>query len=71
MPGIDFRRRRDEITMEEVLDLSGFACLHRRQDQWYRKPSSIFDSAESEDLVGSGVMASTQAVGTTLWPGRS
>jgi hypothetical protein len=35
MPGIDFGRLRREITMEQVLDLLGFECLHRRGDQWY------------------------------------
>jgi len=35
MPGIDFNRLRHEITMEQVLDLLGFACVRRRADQWY------------------------------------
>jgi len=35
MPGIDFNRLRHEITMEQVLDLLGFKCIHRRGDQWY------------------------------------
>jgi DNA primase len=35
MPGIDFNSLRQEITMEQVLDLLGFQCIHRRGDQWY------------------------------------
>ena len=35
MPGIDFNRLRHEITMEQVLDLLDFECIHRRGDQWY------------------------------------
>ena len=35
MPGIEFSRLRHEITMEQVLDLLGFECVHRRGDQWY------------------------------------
>lgn len=35
MPGIDFRRLRSEITMQQVLDLLGFQPSHRNGDQWY------------------------------------
>lgn len=35
MPGIDFNKLRYEITMQEVLDLLGFQCIHHRGDQWY------------------------------------
>ena len=35
MPGIDFNRLRHKITMEQVLDLLGFECIRRREDQWY------------------------------------
>jgi hypothetical protein len=35
MPGIDFRRLRSEITMQQVLDLLGFQPAHRKGDQWY------------------------------------
>lgn len=35
MPGIDFRRLRREITMEQVLELLNFECVQRRGDQWY------------------------------------
>lgn len=35
MPGIDFNRLRRDITMEQVLHLLGFECVHRRTDQWY------------------------------------
>ena len=35
MPGIDFRRLRHEITMEEVLRLLRFECTRQRGDQWY------------------------------------
>ena len=35
MPGIDFDRLRQEITMEQVLNLLKFEPLHQRGDQWY------------------------------------
>jgi len=35
MPGIDFNQLRHQITMEQVLDLLGFDCIHRRGSQWY------------------------------------
>ncbi len=35
MPGIDFNRLREEITMEQVLDLLGFEPSHATGDQWY------------------------------------
>ena len=35
MPGVDFDRVRREITMEQVLDLLGFAPTSRSGVQWY------------------------------------
>jgi DNA primase len=35
VPGIDFDRLRDEITMEQVLYLVGFEPASRNGDQWY------------------------------------
>ncbi len=35
MPGIDFNRLRDEINMQQVLDLLSFECIRRRGDQCY------------------------------------
>ncbi len=35
MPGIDFSSLRRQITMEQVLGLLEFECVHRRGDQWY------------------------------------
>ena len=35
MPGVDFDRLRAEITMQEVLELLGFAPTRCRDDQWY------------------------------------
>jgi len=35
MPGIDFNRLRNDITMLDVLDLLGFQCIRHRGDQWY------------------------------------
>jgi DNA primase len=35
MPGVDFGRVRSEITMEQVLDLLGFAPVSRSAMQWY------------------------------------
>ena len=35
MPGIDFKRVRQEISMETVLKLVGFEPTHRRGHQWY------------------------------------
>jgi hypothetical protein len=35
MPGVDFERIRREITMEQVLNLLGFAPAHRSGAQWY------------------------------------
>jgi DNA primase len=43
MPGIDFNRLREEITMEEVLDLLGFEPSRGRGDQWYG-PCPFHDS---------------------------
>jgi DNA primase len=35
MPGIDFDQLRNEITMEQVLDLVGFEPTSRNGSQWY------------------------------------
>ncbi len=35
MPGIDFDGLRNQITMEQVLDLLGFEPIARRGEQWY------------------------------------
>ena len=35
MPGIDFKRLRREVTMEQVLDLLDFKSIRRRGEQWY------------------------------------
>ena len=35
MPGIDFRRLRAEITIEQVLHLLGFEPVSRSGPQWY------------------------------------
>jgi DNA primase len=35
MPGIDFTRLGQRITMEHVLDLLDFESIRRRADQWY------------------------------------
>jgi DNA primase len=35
MPGIDFKKLRAEITMEEVLNLLGFESSRRAGVQWY------------------------------------
>jgi hypothetical protein len=35
MPGIDFDRVRDEISMQQVLQLLGFSPTRCRGDQWY------------------------------------
>ena len=35
MPGIDFHRLRQAITMEQVLVLLQFQCIVRRGEQWY------------------------------------
>ena len=35
MPGIDFARLRQEITMEDVLHLVGFQPCQATGDQWY------------------------------------
>ena len=35
MPGIDFNKLREQITMEEVLDLLGFEPSLGTDDQWY------------------------------------
>jgi DNA primase len=35
MPGVDFGRVRRDITMEQVLDLLGFAPARRSGMQWY------------------------------------
>jgi hypothetical protein len=35
MPGIDFKRLRSEITMEQVLDLLDFESISHRGEQWY------------------------------------
>ncbi len=35
MPGIDFAILREEISMEDVLDLLGFEPSSRTGDQWY------------------------------------
>jgi DNA primase len=35
MPGIDFRRLRAEVTMEQVLTLLGFTATYHRGVQWY------------------------------------
>lgn len=35
MPGIDFNTLREEISMEDVLDLVGFEASSRSGDQWY------------------------------------
>jgi hypothetical protein len=35
MPGVDFRRLRDEITMEQVLQVIGFKPTGRTGAQWY------------------------------------
>jgi DNA primase len=35
MPGIDFRRLRAAISMEDVLQLVGFEATHQCGDQWY------------------------------------
>jgi len=35
MPGIDFKRVRQEISMEQVLKLVGFEPTQRRGHQWY------------------------------------
>ena len=35
MPGVDFRRLRAEITMQQVLDAVGFTPMRRTGDQWY------------------------------------
>ncbi len=35
MPGLNFNQLRNEIMMDQVLDLLGFECIHRRGDQWY------------------------------------
>ena len=35
MPGIDFDKIRNEVTMEQVLGLIGFEPTRRSGDQWY------------------------------------
>ena len=35
MPGIDFNKLRDEIAMEQVLNLIGFDPTSRSGDQWH------------------------------------
>ena len=35
MPGVDFDRVRADVTMEQVLDLLGFAPTKRSAAQWY------------------------------------
>ena len=35
MPGVDFNRLRDEVRMEQVLDLLGFEPAGRSGPQWY------------------------------------
>lgn len=35
MPGINFQKLRDEISMKRVLDLLSFQCTRRRGNQWY------------------------------------
>ena len=35
MPGVDFDRLRQEISMEQILDLLGFQPSQRTGDQWY------------------------------------
>ena len=44
MPGIDFRRLRAEITMEQVLTALGFEPSRRSGPQWYG-PCPLHDSA--------------------------
>lgn len=46
MPGIDFNTLRDEITMEQVLELIHFAPSSRLGDQW-RGPCPVHQSASS------------------------
>jgi DNA primase len=35
MPGVDFDKIRNEITMEQVLDLIGFEPTSQRGEEWY------------------------------------
>ena len=35
MPGINFQRLRQIITMEQVLELLGFQCTQCQEAQWY------------------------------------
>jgi hypothetical protein len=44
MPGIDFHRLRQEITMEQVLTLLGFEPSQRTGDQWYVPCLRLFAS---------------------------
>lgn len=48
MPGVDFNRLRNEVTMEQVLGLLGFVPTKRLGAQWYgRCPLSECDSRSS------------------------
>jgi hypothetical protein len=77
MPGIDFKRVRQEITMEQVLKLIGFEPTQRKGDQWYgtvlvpytvARPLLAASAPMSSPASTSAIIATAQA--TSLISGR-